>query len=328
MHKEHRSDSASTSTRQRKSRSHAIAGFASAVLILIASSSPGWSQTWLKMPEAGTKYAEAGNWSSLWWLPEPGVAHVKGAQVAVTPETSIPPHLIFVPPGDPPADGWPMIVFLHGQGESSPSPLPRVALQGPPQHAGRHPTSLPFVVVSPQKPMRLQFYDDEVAAGIKSLITHYTTTLSLDKQRVYLTGLSQGGIGTWNLASDPTFANMFAAIAPVCGGMRPLSRAAQLNTTPIFAFHGENDSILPVSLSDASVQACSSETRSRRAGKVKYERIADAPGFDYSWGAAGIPYMEGHASWMNAYYPKESVVEELATFPLYTWLLAHSLGSD
>ena len=111
-------------------------------------------------------YVEAGNWSSLWWLPESGSGPVPGAQMAIVPgETSMLPHLIFVPPGKAPSGGWPMIVFLHGQGESSPTPLPRVALQGPPQHAGRNPSTLPFVVLSPQKPMRSQFYDDDVASG-------------------------------------------------------------------------------------------------------------------------------------------------------------------
>ena len=113
------------------------------------------------------RYSEAGNWTALWWLPEIGDAAVPGTQVAVEKSSPHPlPHLIFVPPGSAPPTGWPTIVFLHGQGESSPSPLPMVALQGPPQHAGRHPSTLPFVVLSPQKPMRSQFYDDDVAAGV------------------------------------------------------------------------------------------------------------------------------------------------------------------
>jgi len=181
---------------------------------------------------------------------------------------------------------------------------------------------MPFVVLSPQKPMFSQFYDDDVAAGIASLIRHYVSTLSLDSTRIYLTGLSQGGIGTWNLASDPKFSDLFAAIAPVCGGLRPplAQRAKQLANTPIFCFHGENDSILPVSMSDESVAACANVTRSQRAGKVRYERIANAAGQDMSWEAAGIPRMEGHASWIDAFYPEGSVVGRV---PLYSWFLTH-----
>ena len=197
---------------------------------------------------------EAGDWKTLWWYPKQASAPVLGTQVKVEDAAPRIPHLVFVPAGVPPEGGWPVIVFLHGQGESSPSPLEGVALQGPPQHAGRHANSLPFAVISPQKPMGSQFFDDDVAAAIAATIRHYLATQPLDARRglalaprtdpghivgpcpevksdpkaepsaslsprrVYLTGVSQGGIGTWGLASDPRHVGLFAAIAPVCGG--------------------------------------------------------------------------------------------------------------
>ena len=175
--------------------------------------------------------------------------------------------------------------------------------------------------------MSKQFYDDDVAAGIMELVKHYVSRLSLDRTRIYLTGLSQGGIGAWNLASDPKYFNIFAAIAPVCGGLVPplAQRAKQLANTPIFCFHGANDVVLPVSMSDDSVAACANVTRTNHAGKVRYERIPSAPGKDMSWDAAGIPFMEGHASWINAYYPRTSA---LGHVPLYAWFLEHSLARD
>ena len=200
---------------------------------------------------------EGGDWNSLWWYPKQAAAPVLGTQVKVEDAAPRIPHLVFVPAGVPPEGGWPVIVFLHGQGESSPSPLEGLALQGPPQHAGRHATTLPFAVISPQKPMGSQFFDDDVASAIAATIRHYLATQPLDARRghatrawalaldldpifdlcpklksepspspspspsprrVYLTGLSQGGIGTWGLASDPRYVGLFAAIAPVCGG--------------------------------------------------------------------------------------------------------------
>ena len=86
---------------------------------------------------------EAGDWKTLWWYPKQASAPVLGTQVKVEDAAPRIPHLVFVPAGVPPEGGWPVIVFLHGQGESSPSPLESVALQGPPQHAGRHANSLP-----------------------------------------------------------------------------------------------------------------------------------------------------------------------------------------
>ena len=265
---------------------------------------------------------EGGNWSSLWWLPEVAKSPRQGVQVAIEGAAKL-PHLIFVPASTAPPGGWPLLVFLHGQGESSgASSLARVALQGPPQQAGRNPESMRFVVLSPQKPIHEQFFSNGVAEGIMGLIDSYAEELNIDLTRVYLTGLSQGGIGTWGLASDPRFSHRFAAIAPVCGGLVGVpdmkQRAASLQDTPIWAFHGENDSILPVSLSDSTVSSLNSTSRT---APLKYTRLAEARAQDYAWEAAGIPPMEGHASWVQAYYPPRSKIDEQ---PLYDWLLSHT----
>tara|TARA_B100000795_G_C22347567_1_gene267417 strand:- start:31 stop:495 length:465 start_codon:yes stop_codon:yes gene_type:complete len=130
---------------------------------------------------------EGGDWNSLWWYPKQAAAPVLGTQVKVEDTAPRIPHLVFVPAGVPPEGGWPVIVFLHGQGESSPSPLEGLALQGPPQHAGRHATTLPFAVISPQKPMESQFFDDDVATAIATTIRHYLTTQPLDARRGHAT---------------------------------------------------------------------------------------------------------------------------------------------
>ena len=149
------------------------------------------------------------DWKTLWWLPSDGEV-TPGKQVA---SHNTMPHLMFVPAGTPPADGWPLLVFLHGQGESSPTPLPRVAIQGPPQTCGRAPGTMKMAVLSPQKPMSSQFYDNDVADNIEALVDMYVASHKLDVRRVYLTGLSQGSIGTWNLAAARPA--KWAAIAPV-----------------------------------------------------------------------------------------------------------------
>jgi len=61
-----------------------------------------------------------GSWETLWWLPEGADAAVAGKQVAIAAPH---PHLIFFPAGPAPPAGWPLVVFLHGQGESAPKPL-------------------------------------------------------------------------------------------------------------------------------------------------------------------------------------------------------------
>ena len=90
-----------------------------------------------------------------------------------------------------------------------------------------------LAVLSPQKPMSSQFYDSDVADNIEALVDMYVASQKLDASRVYLTGLSQGSIGTWNLAA--TRPRRWAAIAPVSGGLRPPFKeaAAALKDMPM-----------------------------------------------------------------------------------------------
>ena len=207
------------------------------------------------------------------------------------------PHLMFVPSGTPPADGWPLLVFLHGQGESSPTPLPRVAIQGPPQTCGRAPGTMKMAVLSPQKPMSSQFYDNDVADNIEAFVDTYVASQKLDVRRVYLTGLSQGSIGTWNLAAARPA--KWAAIAPVSGGLRPPFKeaASALKDTPIWAFHAPNDVFCRSAMSDKSVHAgrhVTSRLASADRGPAEKHTRDEAGGSDPSWAAAGIPDMPGH----------------------------------
>ena len=120
----------------------------------------------------------------------------------------------------------------------------------------------------------------------------YVASQKLDVRRIYLTGLSQGSIGTWNLAAARPA--KWAAIAPVSGGLRPPFKeaASALKDTPIWAFHAaRHDVILPVAMSDKSVDAC--KRLATRTAEIKYTRD-EAGGSDPSWAAAGIPDMPGH----------------------------------
>ena len=140
--------------------------------------------------DAPDRYESRGSWSYTWWLPDDlpeGEAVPLGTQVCVPARGGLPPHLAFVPYKQPPDGGHPVLVFLHGSGESAPTPLRRVALQGPPQTAGRDPASLDFAVLSPQKPAGREFADDEIARGVVKLVDAYVASHRIDASRVYLT---------------------------------------------------------------------------------------------------------------------------------------------
>jgi predicted peptidase len=165
-------------------------------------------------------------------------------------------YLLFLPQDYDPAraEGWPMILFLHGAGERG-SNLSQVKVHGPPKLAARDP-DFPFIVVSPQCPQG-EIWDNTT---LLALLDAVSTTHNVDTNRVYLTGLSMGGFGTWSLGlSHP---ERFAAIAPICGGGTPLSvwladepRKARVRSLRIWAFHGAKDPVVPLEESRRMVDA-------------------------------------------------------------------------
>jgi predicted peptidase len=154
-------------------------------------------------------------------------------------------YLLFLPDGygADTSKRWPLIFFLHGAGERG-SDIWKVAVHGPPK-MDTTATNFPFIVVSPQCPEGQMWSDDLLLALLDQIEAQYP----VDTHRVYLTGLSMGGFGTWNLAlSHP---ERFAAIAPICGGGETIlitlardfdkAQLAPMKSLGIWAFHGAKD---------------------------------------------------------------------------------------
>jgi predicted peptidase len=149
---------------------------------------------------------------------------------------------------------WPTILFLHGAGERGDN-VEKVLVHGPPKLAKQDPT-FPFIVIAPQTPTGGRWHADELIA----LLDNVTDDHAVDPKRVYLTGLSMGGYGSWELgAAHP---GRFAAIAPICGGGNTidvrLARRVEghpLKSLPVWAFHGAKDSVVPLTESERMVEA-------------------------------------------------------------------------
>jgi predicted peptidase len=141
-------------------------------------------------------------------------------------------YLLYLPPGYEKGDKrWPLVVFLHGRGEVG-EDLQKVKIHGPPKliDAGR---SFPFVVLSPQSPQR-----GWNILALNALLDQVLKEHRIDEDRVYLTGLSMGGRGTWDwAAANP---ERFAALAPICGSGNPQD-ARGIKDIPVWAFHGAKD---------------------------------------------------------------------------------------
>ena len=156
-------------------------------------------------------------------------------------------YLLYLPPQyhQQSEQKFPLILFLHGAGERG-SNLEQVKRHGPPQLAEQK--DLPAIVVSPQCPAG-QRWDVEALAG---LLDHVEKELRVDPRRIYVTGLSMGGAGTWNLIAHQP--DRFAAAAPICGVGDPAT-AAKIKHIPIWTFHGTADRAVPYAATEKMVAA-------------------------------------------------------------------------
>jgi len=156
-------------------------------------------------------------------------------------------YLRYLPPGyDTDATArWPLMIFLHGAGERG-TDVERVASNGPPRliEQGR---DYPCIVVSP-----LCSGSGWVAAELQAFIADVVKQLRVDPNRIYLTGLSMGGYGTWDLAVR--YPDYYAAIAPLCGGGDP-AQAYRLRDLPVWAFHGALDATVSVTYTQHMIDA-------------------------------------------------------------------------
>ena len=199
-------------------------------------------------------------------------------------------YLLSLPKGyDQSKERWPLLLFLHGAGERG-NDIRNVAKHGPPKLAAQENDSLPFIIASPQCPSGSWWSDKTQLDRLGKLLDHLEANTRVDPDRVYVTGLSMGGYGTWHLAA--AMPDRFAAIAPICGGGNPQD-AKKLAGLPIWAFHGAKDRVVPLSKSTEMVEAIKN-----KGGNVKLTVYQEA----------------GHDAWTDSY----------ANPNLYRWLLSHA----
>ena len=187
-------------------------------------------------------------------------------------------YLIALPEGyDKDGDAVPLMLFLHGAGERG-KDLDKVKLHGPPKMIEKG-HDFGAIVVSPQCP-KDSWWTYEVDALI-ALIDKIERDYNVDKQRIYITGLSMGGYGTFALCARQP--ERFAAAVPVCGGS-DLFSAWRLKDMPLWAFHGEADKVGPAEESKRLIKAIQDEGG-------KHAKLTLYPGV-------------GHNSWDKAYSDK------------------------
>lgn len=186
---------------------------------------------------------------------------------------------------------YPLVLFLHGAGERG-NEIELVKRNGPPKliEEGKN---FPFILVSPQCPEQTRWnYQTQT---LIALLDEIESKYRVDKNRIYVTGLSMGGQGTWSLAL--TQPNRFAAIAPICG-WTDTWEVCKIKHLPVWVFHGAKDNVVPVTESQQMFDAL----KQCGAENIKLTIYPEA----------------NHDAWTETYNNPE----------LYNWLLSHSLNNN
>ena len=150
---------------------------------------------------------------------------------------------------------WPVILFLHGRGERGSDGLWQTQI-GLPQAVRDHPERWPFVIIMPQCPQANYWTDPEMLSMALAALDRETQEFHLDTEHTYLTGLSMGGYGAWELAR--LHPRRWAAVAIVAGGVfwsyeperwqqastLPGEYARAVGRLPLWLFHGSEDNVV------------------------------------------------------------------------------------
>src|SRR5580698_3733285 len=198
---------------------------------------------------------------------------------------------------------WPIILFLHGRAQAGSEGMWQTQ-NGLAEAVRNHPDRWPFVIVMPQCPSAAHWTDPEMLEMAMATLTQESAEFHGDPTRTYLTGLSMGGYGSWELAkANP---HRWAAIAIAAGGVfwsyeperwqqvstLPAEYARAIGRTPIWLFHGVDDPVVPA-----------------RQSELMFEAFKAAGGHVRLWLYQGVR----HDCWTRAYDEPE----------LPRWLLAH-----
>ncbi len=222
-------------------------------------------------------------------------------------------YQVYVPASWNKHQKWPVLLALHGYGERGSDGLLSTEV-GIGRAIRMHADRFNLIVVMPQCPDTTVWTTKDMEEMAMAALDQTVGEFKGDRERLYLTGLSMGGYGTWDMTVR--YPGKFAAFVPVCGGIVPnqnhpelhsslvddrkvtdpyAETARRIGKTPIWIFHGAEDPLVPVEESRKMVSAL------HAAGtNVKY---TEYPGV-------------GHNSWDQAYSEPE----------LMTWMLGQRLG--
>lgn len=206
-------------------------------------------------------------------------------------------YLSYLPPAyNGSSDEFPLMIFLHGLGQIG-SNLDGLLYYGPPKliHYGNWPADRPFIVISPQTPS--VFGSSWNTALIDEVIEEVKKKYRVDNSRIYITGTSMGGNGTWTYAMD--YPDKIAAVVPICGWGNT-GKACEMKNVPTWAFHNDGDPTVNVSGTINMVNAMKNCGANPSPKQVIYQQ-------------------PGHDAWTKTY-------DLTAGHDIYSWMLSYTNG--
>lgn len=217
------------------------------------------------------------------------------------------PYRLYLPTDYNSSKSYPMLLFLHGAGERGSDNEKQVNVRIINTIINDASLSRDCIIIAPQCPSGKRWVNSDWAsdggrytqdsltitaelAAVRELVDNIRNRYSVDDSRLYISGLSMGGYGTWDMITR--YPHLFAAAIPVCGGTDS-SKAPLIAGMPIWTFHSTDDATVSVAGTQAMVAALKSN-----GSNVIYTEYTD----------------KGHGCWVAAY----------STSGLYTWLFAQS----
>lgn len=196
----------------------------------------------------------------------------------------------------------PIVLYLHGASARG-NTFASHASMGLPAHVREAPTGENFLLLSPLCPAGTEWKDSAMCDAVNELVDAVAAFYSVDKRRMYLTGVSMGGLGCWMMcARNP---GKWAASVPMCGGGNPVY-AKLVKDVPMWFFHSEDDNVIGVEETTRLVEAI----RAEKGADVKYTKYSES-----SEHPAAQSWMVGHNVWTKAYTDKDT----------WTWLFKQKL---
>jgi predicted peptidase len=205
---------------------------------------------------------------------------------------------------------YPLVIFLHGNGERGPNGVTQLIANagGTVWASDENQANNPSFVLAPQNPLVRSglWLDKNVYETTLELIKSAASNPLIDTNRIYITGVSMGGFGTWGfLQRNP---DLFAAAMPVCGG-GDLTKVEAIKDIPIWAFHAADDPVVKVSgeiplyMPEFMIHGTRDMVNALKAlgdTEIKYT--------EYEPGYVAMPLAPmAHFSWIPAYKTQEAI---------------------